>query len=65
MQHHPQAVLITVPQAAAMLSLSAPTIWRRVADGTIPAVRIGSATRIHRETIEALVARAKAGPRDA
>jgi len=38
--------LVTVEEAAAALSVTPQTVYRRVEDGTIPAVRIGRAIRI-------------------
>lgn len=46
---------------AAMLGCSRPTVWRRVADGTLPkAIKIGGLTRWPRDEIIAVIERAKA-----
>ena len=50
--------LVSDRQLAKMLSVSRATIWRRVADGTLPRpVRVGGATRWRLEEIEATIAR--------
>jgi excisionase family DNA binding protein len=34
--------LLTVPQVAARLRVSRPTVYRRIWDGSLPAVRVGN-----------------------
>lgn len=41
--------LLTVAEAASILRLSRPTIYRLVSDGTLPAHKIGGSIRIDRE----------------
>jgi excisionase family DNA binding protein len=45
----------SVKEAAAALSLSKGTIWNRIADGTLPARRIGSRTVIPASSLHALI----------
>jgi excisionase family DNA binding protein len=40
------AQLVTVPEAAQRLGLSAATVRRRVKDGTLPARRVGKSIRV-------------------
>lgn len=37
---------LSVPDAARLLNVSADTIRRRIADGTLPAVRVGKLLRV-------------------
>lgn len=53
--------LITKKEAADLLSVSLPTINRRIKDGSIPIVRIGSAVRIPQAFIEKLITQALPG----
>ena len=39
-------LFITVPRAAELLSVSGATVWRMVADGRLPSVKVGSLRRI-------------------
>ncbi len=48
---HSAPMLLTIPEAAAALRLSVPTVKRLVADGTIPSVAIGRARRIRVEDL--------------
>jgi excisionase family DNA binding protein len=50
----PETEFLTVAEFAERLRLSAPTVYRRVQDGTIPAVRLTEtgAIRIPRDVIE-------------
>lgn len=41
--------LMTVPEAAELLTVSESTVWRLIRDGRLPVVRIGRSTRV-RET---------------
>jgi excisionase family DNA binding protein len=43
---------LTVAEAAALLRLSTRAIYRHVADGTLPAIRIGTTVRIPRAALE-------------
>lgn len=45
--------LLSIPDAAEYSGASQKTIRRRIADGTIPAVRIGRLIRIRPEDLEA------------
>lgn len=46
--------MVSVRTAARMLDLSSRSVYRRISDGTIPAVRIGGALRISLATITKL-----------
>ncbi len=48
---------ITVPQTAALLGVSEPTIWRMLRRSEIRAIRIGRRTLVPRTEIEAYQAR--------
>ena len=48
--------LLTAEELATILGLNPNTIWKRAADGLIPCVRIGGATRFDSEQIEAWIA---------
>ena len=50
----PTSGLADVPTAAARLNLSEATIRRRIADGTLPTVRIGRAVRVDLSKIQAV-----------
>ncbi len=53
--------LLTVREGAAILQISVPTFWRRVADGTIPKpVKLGSLSRWPQSEILAVIEDAKA-----
>lgn len=53
--------LLTARDGAAFLSISLPTFWRRVADGTIPRpVKLGGLSRWPRAEIVAVIEAAKA-----
>lgn len=47
--------LLTVQQAADAMTMSARTVWRRIADGTLPSVKIRGLTRIRVEDLDAFV----------
>ena len=48
-------LLLTVEQAAAVLSLSRRTLWRLTKDGKLPAVRYGRAVRYWIEDLKAWI----------
>jgi excisionase family DNA binding protein len=50
------SVLVTVPEAAALLRLSRATIYRMLARGDLPSVKQGAARRIPRAALEHWVA---------
>lgn len=53
--------LLTVREGAALLQVSIPTFWRRVADGTIPKpVKLGGLSRWPRSEVLAVIETAKA-----
>ena len=52
--------LLTVPQVAAELQVTAQTIRNWIDHGTLPAVRIGRAFRVKRADLDALLERASA-----
>lgn len=53
--------LLSVREGAALLQLSVPTFWRRVADGTIPKpVKLGGLSRWPQSEILAVIDAAKA-----
>lgn len=53
--------LLTAREGAEFLSISVPTFWRRVADGTIPRpVKVGALSRWPRSEIVSVIAYAKA-----
>ena len=51
----PDAQLLTIPQAAALLCLSPRKTWELTATGELPTVRIGRAVRIDRRDLEAWI----------
>lgn len=53
--------LLTARESAAVLQVSIPTFWRRVADRTVPPpVKIGALSRWPRSEISAVIEKAKA-----
>lgn len=53
-------------EAAPLLSISIPTFWRRVADGTIPKpIKLGALSRWPQSEILEVIERAKAARHDA
>lgn len=57
----PQTELLTIPQVAARLSLSQRAVWAMIADGRLPAIRLGHrATRVDATDVERLIAEARA-----
>ncbi|MGR3717820.1 MAG: helix-turn-helix transcriptional regulator [Thermohalobaculum sp.] len=54
--HFHEVALIEVRTVAAMIEISPSTVWRRVADGTLPKpCRIGGLTRWSRPEVEAAI----------
>lgn len=51
--------ILTVREVAEYLKLTERTVWRRVVDGTFPAIKIGGAVRFSRDDIDAALARAR------
>jgi excisionase family DNA binding protein len=47
----PERLLHTVPHAAAILDLGVSTIWKLIAEGKLPTVRIGRSRRIPHEAL--------------
>lgn len=52
-----ESALLTVPEAAAYLSIGKSRLWEHIRDGVIPAVRIGKSVRIPRSELDAYVRR--------
>ena len=52
-----QPLLLNVTQVAAMMGVSDRTIWRRIREGALPAVRLGGRVLVKREDLEAFVDR--------
>ena len=52
-----EPLLLRAEQAAHLLCVGRSTIYAMLADGTLPAVRFGRATRIRRSDIDALIER--------
>lgn len=56
----PQTELLTVAQVAERLSVSQRTVWAMIADGRIPAIRLGCrATRVDAADVERLIEEAR------
>jgi excisionase family DNA binding protein len=53
----PENSLLTSRQVAGILSVSRPTVYRLVAVGELPVVKIGAATRFRPRDVDALVER--------
>jgi excisionase family DNA binding protein len=51
--------VLTVREAGAVLKLSRATIYKRVAEGVIPTVRIGKLLRVPRAELDQLLANAR------
>ena len=49
--------LVTIPDAARMLSISERSAWRLVSTGELSSVKLGRSTRITVESIERLIER--------
>lgn len=57
----PQTELLTVAQVATRLSISQRAVWAMIADGRLPAIRLGSrATRVAADEVEKLIEAARA-----
>lgn len=57
----PQTELLTVAQVAERLSLSQRAVWAMIADGRLPAIRLGHrATRVDAAEVEKLIEAARA-----
>ena len=53
--------LLTARESAAVLQISIPTFWRRVADGTVPKpVKIGALSRWPQSEVLGVIEKAKA-----
>ena len=54
---HPSAQrhLLTVPETAETLRVSERLVWRYLADGVLPRVRLGGATRIRQSDLNRLI----------
>ena len=49
-------LVLTVPQAAQRLSVSEAMIWRLLADGRLPSLKIGAARRVVAADLDAWIA---------
>ena len=47
---------LTPEEAAKLLRISMSTLWRRLADKTIPSIKLGKVVRIRRSDLEAALA---------
>jgi excisionase family DNA binding protein len=56
-----QSLTLSVPEAAALLGLSANHAWRLVSNGVIPSMRLGRRVLVPRAALVALVENAAAG----
>jgi excisionase family DNA binding protein len=55
--------LLTVREVAEILRITERTVWRRVVDGTIPAIRLGPrVVRFERDDLESALTRGKRTP---
>jgi excisionase family DNA binding protein len=55
-----QPALVTIKQAALMLSLGRSTVYELIADGRLEVVHVGRSVRVPVEALAALVARLRA-----
>ncbi len=63
---HYERLLLTIPEAAALLGIGKTLCWLLVQQGELPSVRLGRLVRIPRGELEAwITARAKGQPLDA
>lgn len=51
-----QPLLLTVPQAAQLLSLGTTRVWEMVRSGELPSVRHGRSVRVSRTALHAWIA---------
>jgi excisionase family DNA binding protein len=56
-------LLLTVVETAEVLNVSVPSINRRIADGSIPSIRLGGRRLIPRQELEATIAKMTRGAR--
>ena len=47
--------LLTVPEAAARMSISVKTVWKMVYGGKVDVVRIGSSVRIPDDSVDKII----------
>ena len=59
----PEQLVLSVPEAAAMLRCSEATVWNRLRDGTLKRVRMGGSTRLNRAAVERYAATGDPRPR--
>lgn len=52
----PSQILLTIPDAAACLSISPRALWRFIAEGRLTVVRLGRSTRIRAAELERFIA---------
>lgn len=52
----PEPILLTVPEAAAMLNIKRSLAWKLIGNGDIPCVRLGRAVRVPKAALLRLVA---------
>ncbi len=57
MSSNTEKLLFSIPDAAEALSMSPATVRRRISDGTLKSMRIGSLVRIPRDELTALISR--------
>jgi len=55
--HSTDTTLLTVPEACEHLRVCRATLYKLARRGDLPLVRLGAATRIRREDLNALIAR--------
>lgn len=55
MMEMPNKSLLRPDEVAAILDVHVATVYRRIEDGTLPAIRIGNLYRIPRESLAALI----------
>jgi excisionase family DNA binding protein len=51
-----EPLVLTVPEAAGLLSVGRNHIYSLIADGRLPAIRLGRAIRVPRRAVEQLIA---------
>lgn len=50
--------LLTIPEACERLRIGRATLYARIADGLVPAIKIGAATRLREADIDRVIAQA-------